>query len=72
MNDNNDLKIESVEDFIARGGRVQQFVEGDSYKRKTRKTQKIDVFGLLNAARGTDQEKEVIAFLKSQGVKNIT
>lgn len=68
-NQNNEVKIETIEEFLTRGGKVTAITEGDSYKRKTRKTNKINAQTLLNAALNTPQEAEVIAFLKSQGIE---
>ena len=65
------VKAETTEEFLARGGKIKQIAEGDSYKRKTRtkRTPKINAQQLYNAAVGTPQEAEVIAFLNSQGIE---
>ena len=62
-------KAETVEEFLARGGQIQKFAEGDSYKRKTRKPTKIDAQALLDNCKNEHEEKSVIAFLKSQGIE---
>ena len=70
-----DLEInvipETTEEFLARGGEIQKIAEGDSYKRKTRKPRqpKVNAQQLYDAAVGTPQEAEVVAFLKSQGIE---
>lgn len=69
MNKNIQVKAETTEEFLARGGNITRVAEDDSYKRKTRKTNKINAQALLDAAIGTPQEAEVVAFLKSQGVE---
>lgn len=61
--------LETTEEFLARGGEIKQIVKGDSYKRKTRRKTSIDVKAMLDAAVGTPQEAEVVAFLKTQGVE---
>lgn len=60
---------ETTEQFLARGGKIDIVPEGRSYKHKRKaKSTKIDAQALLNKAVGTPQEKEVVAFLKSQGI----
>jgi len=63
--------IESSADFLARGGKITKIVEGDTGKRKTRKSGKIDAQALLDAANNEAEEQVIISFLKSQGV-NVT
>lgn len=58
------IEVESSEDAIARGVKVEK-VNNNSYKYK--KSTKVDVQKLLNAAAGTPQEAEVIKYLKSMG-----
>lgn len=58
---------ETVEQFLARGGKIQVIDEGVS--RRNKATKKIDAQALLNKAMGTPQEQEVINFLKSQGIE---
>jgi hypothetical protein len=61
---------ETVEQFLARGGQIEKVEEGVSGKRRrANKKNKIDAQALLDKAIGTPQEKEVIAFLKSQGIE---
>lgn len=57
------IKPESVEEFLARGGRIS------TVRKPTKKANKIDAQTLLDAAIGTPQEAEVIAFLASQGIE---
>jgi hypothetical protein len=64
-----DVKMETTEEFLTRGGKVKQIAEGSSYKRKTKRKSKVNAQALLDAAEGTPQEAEVIAFLKSQGIE---
>ena len=59
---------ETVEQFLARGGKIDKVAEGVSGKRKARKP-KLDAQALLDKAMGTPQEQEVINFLKSQGIE---
>ena len=66
---NTEVKTETTEEFLTRGGKITKIVKGDSYKRKTRRKTSIDAQALYNAAVGTPQEDEVVAFLKSQGVE---
>jgi hypothetical protein len=54
------IKPESVEDFLARGGKVQTNTKA--------KSNKIDAQALLDAAMGTENEAAVIKFLISQGL----
>ena len=56
------IKPESVEAFLARGGRVQT-------TRVKKKSNKVDAQALLDAAIGTDNEEAVIKFLASQGIE---
>lgn len=61
---------ETVKQFLARGGQIEKVEEGVSGKRKrANKKNKIDAQALLDKAMGTPQEKEVINFLKSQGIE---
>lgn len=62
------IKKETVEEFLARGGKITKIVEGDSYKRKNRKTGKINAQKLLDACKCEAEEENVINFLKSQGI----
>lgn len=64
-----DVETESVDEFLARGGKIRKIAEGDTYKRKTRKSTNINAQALLDKAMGTANETDVIAFLKSQGYK---
>lgn len=59
---------ETVEQFLARGGKIDTIAEGISGKRQ-KSTKKIDAQALLDKAIGTPQEQEVINFLKSQGIE---
>ena len=52
---------ETVEAFLARGGKVITKV----FKKKT----KVDVQALLDASIGTEYEQEVIRFLTTQGIE---
>ena len=60
-------RVESVEEFLARGGSVKKVDEGASRYKKSNKN-KIDAQKLLDAAIGTEHEAEVIKFLASQGI----
>lgn len=64
---------ETVEQFLARGGTINKVKKGASgkNKRKSSKTKKnkIDAQALLDAAVGTENEQQVINFLKSQGIE---
>lgn len=68
---NESAKTESVEDFLARGGNVTKLQEGQSAYKKTRKKKAkgVSAQALYDAAVGTPQEKEVVAYLKSQGIE---
>ena len=57
------IQPETVEEFLARGGRVQTNLK------KTKAKTKINAQELLDAAIGTDNEAAVIAFLASQGIE---
>ena len=57
------IKPESVEEFMARGGKV---ITDFSKKKVTHKT---DAQALLDAALGTEHEAEMIRFLASQGIE---
>ena len=59
----NEAKVETVEEFLARGGTIQK-----SAKKVKNKNNKIDAQALLYAAIGTAHEQEVINFLASQGI----
>lgn len=61
-------KVEAVEEFLARGGKIDKVAEGDSYKRKTRKSFTVDAQKLLDNCKNEAEEKSLIEFLKSQGV----
>jgi hypothetical protein len=61
------ISVESVDEALNRGVKVVKCKEGLS--RYSKRTPKIDAQALLNAAIGTPQEQEVIAFLKSQGIE---
>jgi hypothetical protein len=62
-------KIETVEEFLARGGKINTYEEGDSHKRKTRKTTQVTISPqeMLDKAVGTPKEYAVKKFLRSQG-----
>lgn len=61
-------RVESVEEFLARGGTIKNVDKSASkYKKSSKK--KIDAQALLDAAIGTPQEAEVIKFLASQGIE---
>lgn len=69
---NENIKTESVESFLARGGDITVVQEGKSALKKQAKKKKkkgINAQALLDAAIGTPQEQEVIAFLESQGIE---
>lgn len=58
------IKPESVEEFLARGGKIIT-----TYEKKTKKvSHKTDAQTLLDAAMGTEHEAEMIKFLASQGI----
>lgn len=65
----NNQKIESSEDFLKRGGQITKIVKGDSGKRKTRKSGKVDAQKLLNACTNEAEETRCIQFLKEQGIQ---
>ena len=56
------IQPESVEEFLARGGKITDKT------RKVKKVNKVDAQQLLDTAIGTPYEKEVITFLASQGI----
>jgi hypothetical protein len=58
------IKPESVEEFLARGGKVQT-----NFNKTKIKSNKIDAQALLDAAMGTENEAAVITFLASQGIE---
>lgn len=58
----NAIVPETVEEFLARGGKIT------SNRPKMKKINKIDAQVLLDAAIGTPYEKETIQFLASQGI----
>jgi hypothetical protein len=58
------LEMESSDSFLARGGKVE--VIGS---KSVAKSKKIDAQKLLDKVVGTKHEKEVIAFLRSQGIQ---
>ena len=60
------MKTESVEEFLARGGKVTDVASEKSSKKKGKN--KIDAQKLLDAAIGTEHEAEVVKFLASQGI----
>lgn len=67
------FNLESTEEFLARGGSITTVAEGKSAlkKSKKRKTKSkgVDAQALYDAAVGTPQEAEVIAFLKTQNIE---
>jgi len=65
----NSQKMESSEEFLARGGKIIKVVKGDSGKRKTRKTGKIDAQKLLDACNNEAEEVRCVEFLKAQGIE---
>jgi hypothetical protein len=60
----NNMKVETVEEFLARGGKINKEVDPVNVK-----TGKIDAQALLDAAIGSPDEAAVIAFLASQGIE---
>lgn len=64
-----EAKTETTEEFLAKGGKIQKFMEGDSGKRKTRIPSKIDAQKLLDNCKNEAEERSLIGFLKSQGVE---
>lgn len=61
---------ESVEQFLARGGKIQKVQSFSDVAPKAKvKGGKIDAQALLDAAVAAGQEKEMIAFLKSEGIE---
>jgi hypothetical protein len=58
------MKTESVEEFLARGGKVQT-----NFNKTKIKSSKINAQKLLDAAIGTENEEAVITFLASQGIE---
>jgi hypothetical protein len=61
------VKQETTEEFLARGGKINKIAEGDTYKRKTRKPLPFDAQGFLDKALGTEHEAEAIAWLERNG-----
>ena len=70
------FKTETVEDFLARGGKVTKLKTygikkysscPSFYLPKKKEKASINVQELLDAAVGTEHEEETIAFLESQG-----
>ena len=68
---NTSIKTESAEDFLARGGEITVIKEGKSAFKKTRtkKAKGVSAQALYDAAVGTPQEAEVVAYLKTQGIE---
>lgn len=62
----NTMKLETAEDFLARGGVVEKCKTRKSFGSKKKA---IDAQKLLDAAAGTSSEAEVIKFLRSQGIQ---
>lgn len=60
------LKLETAEEFLARGGNVQQCNTRQTFGSKKKS---IDAQKLLDAAVGTSSEAEVVKFLRSQGIQ---
>lgn len=68
-------KVETVQEFIARGGKVskcptrqvRKFSSIPGMYLPKKKKPGVDAQTLLDAAVGTEQEAEAIAFLESQG-----
>lgn len=58
----NAIPTETVEEFLARGGKINKTCPVVRQKRR------IDAQKLLNLALGTDDEEAVIKFLASQGI----
>ena len=63
------VKTETVEEYLSRGGKIEKFAEGDSYKRKTRKPLTIDAQTLLDNCKNEHEERSLIDFLKTQGIE---
>jgi hypothetical protein len=61
--------VESVDAFLARGGKIENVNGKQRDKSLKVNNGKIDAQALLDAAIKNGQEKEVIAFLESQGIK---
>jgi len=62
-------KLETVNEFLARNGEINKFMEGDSGKRKIRIPNKIDAQKLLNNCKNEAEERSCIDFLRSQGIE---
>jgi hypothetical protein len=62
----NNIKLETAEEFLARGGVSQKVGTRQSFGSKKKA---IDAQKLLDAAAGTSSEAEVIKFLRSQGIQ---
>ena len=67
-------KIETIQEFIARGGKVEKCPTREIRKFSStpslylpKKKPSVDAQTLLDAAVGTEHEAEAIAFLESQG-----
>ena len=63
------VKTETTEEFMARGGQITKIAEGDSYKRKTRKSFTVDAQRLLDNCKNEAEEQSLIDHLKSQGIQ---
>lgn len=62
----NSIKLETTEEFLARGGSAQKIKVRQSFGSRSKA---IDAQKLLDAAAGTSSEAEVIKFLRSQGIQ---
>jgi hypothetical protein len=58
------LKMESSDSFLARGGKIEQIGS-----RSLSESKKVDAQKLLDKVIGTKYEKEVIALLRKQGIQ---
>lgn len=65
------MNTETVEQFLARGGKIQKCNVNESGFKKSAVVKKsgkmVSAQALLDAAIGTDQEQEVINYLTTQG-----
>jgi hypothetical protein len=64
------IKPQTVEEFLAAGGSIDKVNTKQAKEKKVKMNgNTIDAQALLDAAAGTPAEKEVIAFLASQGIE---
>lgn len=62
----NSLKLETAEEFLARGGKVQRIACRESFGDRSKS---VDAQKLLDKVVGTKHEAEVVKILRSQGIQ---